>query len=307
MSGRYRIVYLYFSGGAFRNGTILRLFEPLLLRLAGIKTVVLPFGADVQDLAFSKNLHFVHRMARSYPTHRFFQQRIRRSLRAWSLMGDYIVAGCDWVEYMFYWDRLCLSHFAIDMSAWRSDGHPEDAADRDIVVLHAPNHREIKGTDVVISAVDALRAEGHPIRLRLLEGVPNSEIRNAIQGADIVVDQLVIGWYAMFSIEAMACGKPTICYLRPELLDFYRGERLLDADEPPLINAHLSDMKSVLRRCLQDMAATRTMGRRGVSYVEKNHSLRAIGAMFGEINRALGVEPGIVIRNSDETILETHR
>lgn len=107
---RYKAVYVYFSGGAFRNQTFLRLLEPALLRLAGVKTVVLAFGADVQELKRTPNFHLVNGMARDYPTHRFIQGKIRRSIWAWTSMADYIVGGCDWVDYLYYWDRLCVSH-----------------------------------------------------------------------------------------------------------------------------------------------------------------------------------------------------
>lgn len=287
---RYKAVYVYFSGGAFRNQTFLRLLEPALLRLAGVKTVVLAFGADVQELKRTPNFHLVNGMARDYPTHRFIQGKIRRSIWAWTSMADYIVGGCDWVDYLYYWDRLCVSHFAIDTQEWPPATQDAPKLD-DLVVLHAPNHRAIKGTAAIIAAVDALRSEGCKIRLRLLEGVPNTEIKQAIRECDLVVDQLVIGWYAMFSIEAMASGKPTICFLRPDLLAFYRGEGLIDVVDPPLIQSSLLDIKETLRRCSEDRAALRDIGRRGPAYVERHHSIDAIGALFKEINDAIGIAP----------------
>ena len=44
----------------------------------------------------------------------------------------------------------------------------------------------------------------------------NEEVIKLIQRADLVIDQLVIGWYAMFAIEAMSLGKPVICNLRSD-------------------------------------------------------------------------------------------
>src|SRR5262249_37907472 len=67
---RYRCLYLYFSGGPLRFTTLLVRLEPWLLKLAGIRTVVMPYGGDVQDLTRSPNLQYVAAMARDYPGHR---------------------------------------------------------------------------------------------------------------------------------------------------------------------------------------------------------------------------------------------
>ena len=84
-------------------------------------------------------------------------------------------------------------------------------------ILHAPNHRSIKGSDHIISAVEELNNEGYKIKLHLIEKVSNAE---SISKVDLVIDQLIIGWYAMFAIESMALSKPTICYLRDDLLNY---------------------------------------------------------------------------------------
>src|SRR5919197_2997933 len=69
-------------------------------------------------------------------------------------------------------------------------------------VAHAPSKRAVKGTDVVIAAVEALRQRGVAIELDLIEGVPHREARRRYAEADVIVDQLRIGWYGMFAIEA---------------------------------------------------------------------------------------------------------
>jgi len=287
---RYRCIYTYFSGGSLRTTSLLYWAEALLLQLAGIKTVIMPFGSDVQDLTLSPNRIFVARMARDYPTHRFLRTRIRRSVAAWSFFADHIIAGADWVDYLPYWDTLMVSHFAIDTTQWTA--RPSGAAGgRELRIAHAPNHRAIKGTEALIRAVEELKAEGVPVELTLMEGRPNHEIRQLIADADLVVDQLIVGWYAMFAIEAMAMGKPVICYLREDLRRLYLTEGLLGENEPPLINADLLSIKETLRGLARDRGRLAEIGRAGRDYVERRHSIRAIGAVFDRINRSLGLAP----------------
>ena len=83
-------------------------------------------------------------------------------------------------------------------------------------VAHAPSKRAVKGTDTVLAAVESLRARGAPIELDLIEGVPNREARLRYAAADVVVDQLRIGWYGMLAIESMALAKPVVVHLDEE-------------------------------------------------------------------------------------------
>ena len=74
-----------------------------------------------------------------------------------------------------------------------------------MVIVHAPNHRRIKGSDRLIEVVGRLAREGLQVRLVLLEQRPNEEVRESILRADIVADQFVAG-YALFAIEGMAAS-----------------------------------------------------------------------------------------------------
>lgn len=288
----YKCLYMYFDGGPLRVTTILCLLEPLLFRLANVKVVVMAFGADVHDLTRTTNFLFVHGMARDYPNHRFQRRQIARKVDMWTRHADHIIAGVDWVEYLYFWNTLCLSHFAIDTEQWKP--RPSEATvDRQepLRLLHAVNHRHLKGTENFIRAVDELRAEGMPVELRVLEGVTNEDVKEAIAEADVIADQLIIGWYAMFSIEAMAMEKPTICYIRPDLKRFYIDAGILKENELPVIEASISTVKEVIRDLTRNRDRIPTIGRKSRDFVLRHNSIEVIGRMFDGINRSLGVEP----------------
>ena len=58
-------------------------WEPFLLYVAGLKTVVLPYGADVQDLTRTQNLLFRNQVSKDYPDHRFRTSKIRKKIDLW--------------------------------------------------------------------------------------------------------------------------------------------------------------------------------------------------------------------------------
>lgn len=288
---RYRCLYIYFNGGPLLASRWLWRLEPFLLRLAGIATVVMPYGGDVQEMVRSPNLMFKHVMAQEYPLHRFKRNDIAKRIDLWTRYGTHVISGCEWVDYMYYWDTLMVAHFSIDTEQW----HPRDTVSRatsaPLRILHAPNHKQIKGTEYFIRAVEDLQAEGISIELVLLEGVPNTKIRELMKTADIVADQLIIGWYAMLAIEAMALGKPVICYLREDLRELYRTTGLLRPGEPPIVSCTTETVKDALREFSRNRERLAEIGIRSRAFVERVHSVEAVGRVFDRINRSIGITP----------------
>ncbi len=291
---RYKSLYVYFSGGPLGFTTLLARCEPFLFQLAGIKTVVMPFGADVQVLSRATNKLFVHGSAQDYPGNRLTVRRTAALVDVWTQGASHVVSGCDWVDYMYFWDTLMLAHFAIDTDAFEVS-HVEGRGDRTcspLRIVHAPNHRALKGTAHILRAVEELRAEGVAIELSILEGLPNHEVHARIKASDVVVDQLVIGWYAMFALEGMAQGKPVVCRIRKDLRELYEGVGLIAPGELPVVDADIRTIKDVLKRLASmSRGELRALGEQSRAFVERHHSIGAIGAVFDRINRNIGVQP----------------
>jgi glycosyltransferase involved in cell wall biosynthesis len=202
----------------------------------------------------------------------------------WTTQGDHVISGCDWVDYMHHWDTLLLAHFSIRIPTYTPAPVREERDNRLIKILHAPNHRTIKGTYFIVKAIQALKDEGFPFELVLAERVPNSEVQRLIKESDIIIDQLIVGWYAMFAIEAMAQGKPVICYLRNDLIELFKANSLIETSEDiPIINTTINSLKTVL---IEIYLNPKTLNERGVAsydFVKKFHSIEAISSVFKPI------------------------
>jgi glycosyltransferase involved in cell wall biosynthesis len=136
----------------------------------------------------------------------------------------------------------------------------------EVVVAHAPTNREVKGTSHVIAAVEALRGEGVPIRLDLIEGTNREEVRARLGRADLAVDQLLIGWYGGFAVEAMALGRPVLAYIcedEPEDNPF--GESL------PIVRTSPAGLAYDLRRLVADGDRRNELARSSRAFVEERH------------------------------------
>ena len=284
---KYDALYIYFNGSALAlSGSSLYKFEPYFYKKAGVKTFVMPYGGDVANMLFAKELKYKNALTKDYPGFRSQKQKVEKQIDRWTMHASYILSGCDWVDYMYAWDRLCLAHFSIDLS--RFEGFKLKKPEGTLKILHAPNHRNIKGTRHIIQAVEDLQKEGFDIQLKLLEKVPNDQVLKVMSEVDIVIDQIIIGWYAMFALEGMALRKPVITYIREDLLDLYLEEGVLESeDEFGLVSATYKNIKEVILDFYNNRDKIQIQGDKGRAFVEKYHSIEAIGEMFDEINKQL--------------------
>jgi hypothetical protein len=147
------------------------------------------------------------------------------------------------------------------------------------VVLHAPSNRRNKGTDVVVAACDGL-----PVELRVIEGVPHDEAVKLYADADVVVDQLNAGWYGVFAIEAMALGKPVLCFLHDEAVR--RSEEAFGT-QVPIVRVTKETLRERLRALVASPEERRRIGAAGRAYVELVHDSDRIADRLLELYRRL--------------------
>jgi glycosyltransferase involved in cell wall biosynthesis len=147
-------------------------------------------------------------------------------------------------------------------------------------VAHAPSKRAVKGTEAVIAAVEALWARGAPIELDLIEGVPNRQARLRYAAADVIVDQLKIGWYGMFAIESMALAKPVVVYLDEQAAA--ETEEAFGL-ELPLVRADEGSLEDVLAGLLEVRETLPELGKRSREYVERVHAHTGVARRVLEI------------------------
>lgn len=148
---------------------------------------------------------------------------------------------------------------------------PGPKAGPGVVVAHAPTDRDVKGTAHVIAAVDRLRAEGVPIRLDLIEGVVRTDVLRRLATADIVVDQLMVGWYGGFAAEAMCLAKPVVCRIdeHAAVSDTFRAEL-------PIVHATPATLPHRLRELATDPELRIRSGGAARQFVERCHDPRSV-------------------------------
>jgi len=204
---------------------------------------------------------------------------VSRNATAVFSMGDMIEYTPGSRNDLFYWP---LDLGMEEGRRYRPE-YPSTTTARPLRIVHAPNHRLFKGTGYLERAVANLRQGGVDIELVLVERVPNAQALEVYRSADVIFDQCLIGFHGYFALEAMALGKPVMCFIRhPE-------RYLLNPEECPIINTHVSTLEEDLRRLVTRRSELEGIGRRGREYVEKYFSLEAFAGRLQHAYRDLGI------------------
>ncbi len=176
---RYKIIYHYFNGIAFRNNILLNILEPYIFKIANIKSVVLSYGMDVQDLKHTNDLLYKSQYIKDYPDFRFYRDRTNRCVKNWINNADFIISGCDWVKYSYYWDKLLLSHFVVEKPKIykKRDKLKKFNKNFPMQIGHAPNHHFIKGTNFIKKIIENLKKRNFYVNLNLYTSIPNDQFK----------------------------------------------------------------------------------------------------------------------------------
>ncbi len=168
----------------------------------------------------------------------------------------------------------------VDPDTWAVDTHP--LLTPRPVVVHAPSHAGVKGSDVADEVLGRLH-ERRVIEYRRVEGRPHAEIRDAFRGADIVVDSLRMGGYGVAACEAMASGRLVLSYVN----EYSRATVEAQLGEPvPIWPADASTLESALLAVLADRDRAREMAARGPGFVRRGHDGRVSAAVLSSFLHA---------------------
>lgn len=135
-------------------------------------------------------------------------------------------------------------------------------------IIHAPSRRGVKGTQEVLKAINNLKNNNFQFDFELIENLEHEKMIEKIKEADIVIDQLIIGWYGVLSVEAMALGKVTLAYIREDLVNKIPNLAIVNVDINTLENT-LAELLSNIDKCNQISKESR-------KFVENYHSEMAV-------------------------------
>ena len=161
------------------------------------------------------------------------------------------------------------------------------------VLIASNSNWNVKGTDIAIKALNKIKEEvdvsiiahgkdfektkilasSMGLNLKVLPKSPHETLNKYYWDADVVIDRFAIGSLGMVSLEAIACGRPVLCWVSseyPENKDF----PLKDLKDEDAIAKTISDLPTGLWE-------------KEYSFLKKHHHINKIESRLLEIYEAL--------------------
>ena len=147
------------------------------------------------------------------------------------------------------------------------------------LLVHAPSNKSRKGTEALQEVLGGLRS-GYDFDFQLVHQMPRPEALAAIGRSDVFLDQFTIGAEGLASHEAMALGKPAVCFIKDSLRQRYPPSL-------PIVIADQNNLGAAIAGLLKDGARRRELGMRGRQYMEEYHDARKLALELSDIYQDL--------------------
>lgn len=262
---QYDIFHFHYGHSLFLFGMDLWLLKRLN------KIVVMEYhGSEIRWSFYRKKPEFFYQ--NSLPT---FSKRLKRKiLRAFKYTDGIILHDYELFKHLPSNEKpIYFVPLRVEIGKFKPQ-YPSIQCKRPVIV-HAPSHELVKGSRYVQIAVTRLK-ENYDFEFILVRDKTQEEAIQIYSKADIIVDQLFIGSYGVFAIEAMALGKPVICYISEEIRNQF-------PEELPIVNATVDTIEEKIELLLQNPQLRRDLGEQGRMYAEKYHDYKIITKKLAEI------------------------
>jgi hypothetical protein len=209
----------------------------------------------------------------------------KKNIKAFNLLKKYcdlsIGLGC------FDSNQFPLTHIkykVLDFNIWNSDIIiPQEyklPPTENLRILHGfvnenrtKEEKNIKGSPYIIDAVKKLQDEGYKVELLQLNHIQSRQMRYYQLQADIIVDQLIYGWWGSSGVECLGLGKPVICFLRPSFKKFFL-EVFREYPDLPIIESDVKNIYPVIKRLITNQDSLIEIGNNSRKFAKAHFDLQ---------------------------------
>ena len=143
-----------------------------------------------------------------------------------------------------------------------------------IHIVHAPTQREAKGTSYILAALDKLCEQfSGRIKVTLVENLPHCDALDVYRGADLVIYQLLVGWYGGLAVEVMKMGIPVATFINDNHLQFVPDEM---AHQMPFLRINKSNILQQLTNFVNEREMGNDMGIKAKAFAERWHNPKTL-------------------------------
>lgn len=248
-------------------------------RNLGKKIFVEWIGSDIRNPEYLGNINAYYKDAFVNGYEYASIESLEQSNRNQSLFASYGAVPLLCPEVSLFLNKNIFSKFYLLFQRLNTNDfkptYPDVTKKRPLIV-HSPTAKITKGSNHIIKVIEELK-KNFDFEFLLLHDMKREDVLKIIQKADIFLDQIILGSYGMATMEALAFGKPVMCYLLPEVF-----EAGLPA-ECPIVNTNPDNLKEQLIKLINNPHLRNSIGRQSREYVEKYHDANKIATQLVDI------------------------
>jgi hypothetical protein len=149
-------------------------------------------------------------------------------------------------------------------------------------VVHAATDRGKKGSEIIIAAMEQVkRTAAGRVEFQIVENLSHEQATKVYREADLIIDQILVGWYGGFAVEVMSMGKPVICRIAKEDLHFIPEQMAADLQDA-FIHGEETNLKEVILRCIEDREFLQRKAEAGLDYALTWHDPKYVASITKE-------------------------
>ncbi|MGD9036507.1 MAG: hypothetical protein PVF10_08120 [Syntrophobacterales bacterium] len=149
-------------------------------------------------------------------------------------------------------------------------------------VVHAATDRAAKGSDIIIAAMEQVKkTAASKVEFQVIENLPHQQATKVYREADLIIDQVLVGWYGGIAVEVMSMGKPVICRIEEEDLHFIPKQMAADLKDA-FIQGEETNLKEVILRCIEDREFLQRKSEAGLDYARTWHDPKYVAGITKE-------------------------
>ena len=165
---------------------------------------------------------------------------------------------------------------------------PAPRSSRPLHFVHLSTNRVLKGTGIIETALAKAKDE-LGISFEIIFRENRETALSAIKNADVVIDQLVLGWYGAVAVEAMYMGKPVMGYISENQATLIPHD--MNAELPIIRTTHQT-LFDAIRKAVSDRDKLDSLGIKGMQFANKWHHPEIVAvqsvSMYQDLIQARG-------------------
>lgn len=278
----FRYDIFHFISGETILTRKLRRIELFIYKLLGKRVIMHFVGSDIRSEEFiywkEKNIRQFLQSGSSFEKNLPWQKRLIADTEKYA---DFVLVSTP--DLKQFLKHVTYYPVVLDLEKFLREAKPvvpRITESDEIVILHSPSNTVLKGTTHIHDILNKL-VKTLPYKIKLVlpgeqligtvkkYSLTRYELFEIYKQADIVIDQVIIGWYGLQSIEALLMGKEVISYIDTGLeIDLFPN--------CPIELATVNTLEQVIIKCIEKIRThKRTPYEDTVSWVKKYHTIES--------------------------------